>query len=106
MADISVWRTRHPLDSQWEFLEVRKGGVHELSLDIDEALVLYHRLEEVLSIHERMEYCPTCGAAPYTFVDGDCPKCNPPVSSRLQGRTSAGRYCCAEPGHSCCTGHR
>jgi hypothetical protein len=25
------------------------------------------------------EPCLTCGAGPSTFVEGDCPKCNPPV---------------------------
>ena len=25
--------------------------------------------------------CPTCGASEDTFVDGDCPACNPPVTS-------------------------
>lgn len=23
--------------------------------------------------------CPTCGAEPWTFIDGDCGECNPPV---------------------------
>ena len=31
--------------------------------------------------HEAVEIesCPTCGAAEWTFIDGDCPECNPPV---------------------------
>lgn len=28
--------------------------------------------------------CPTCGAPSITFIDGDCPKCNPPVKAEPQ----------------------
>jgi hypothetical protein len=83
-TDMRIWRTTHPLDSEWEFIDVRRGeacGLHagDFTLSIAEALIMWRSLGEQLTAYERENHCLTCGRAPYMFVGGDCPVCNPPV---------------------------
>lgn len=43
-------------------------------------------LPEQAAVIDRMYrtiICPTCGASITTFVDGDCPECNPPVNTEV-----------------------